>query len=44
MYCVLLYMICFGDEFGNGVEGILDIRELDWVDAVALGSLGGVRE
>lgn len=34
MYCVLLYMIYFGDEFGIG----LDVSELSW--GWMLGALG----
>lgn len=42
MYCILLYMICFGDELG--LSGWVGVRELDVLVCWSIGYVGGVRE
>lgn len=42
MDCILLYMICFGDELGIWGSG-LDVSVLDRFGCWSIGYVGGVR-
>lgn len=42
VYCILLYMICFGEELGI-LESGLDVSVLDRLVGWSIGYVGGVR-